>query len=291
MTDPSWLLATMAQSAAAIVAIVGGFLVSRVVALSSERQGLERRARELEQQTLDQAARLQEVHERRQDESWERLVKLAADKCAERRVEHGSVSPEWVVEEYWVRGVPTREEMLDLAGLLVEGIQQASKHFERGGSMPDFQTTNREDYSIYEAVRNARPQPVKRVDHLSFSGLSGALISPESDGVFVWKQTRYEKLIDDEREQRTRLSLLERERDFVQTEAARVAKPQGLWLAAAAFAYLTMVGVVVPVVGLAWRPVPFDLFARRVLVSLFVSGLSVVGCYLIWAIWRLSRAG
>ena len=66
MTEPSWLLSTMAQSAAAIVAIVGGLLVSRVVALASEGEGLERRARELEQQALEQAKRLEGARERRQ---------------------------------------------------------------------------------------------------------------------------------------------------------------------------------------------------------------------------------
>ena len=43
MSDPNWLLSTLAQSTAAVVAIVGGFLVSRLVQLSSEKEGLRRR--------------------------------------------------------------------------------------------------------------------------------------------------------------------------------------------------------------------------------------------------------
>lgn len=42
MFEPTALLATLAQSSAAIVAIVGGFLVSRLVALSSEREAVRR---------------------------------------------------------------------------------------------------------------------------------------------------------------------------------------------------------------------------------------------------------
>jgi hypothetical protein len=42
MIDEGSLLATLAQSSAAVVAIVGGFLVSRLVQLSSEREGLRR---------------------------------------------------------------------------------------------------------------------------------------------------------------------------------------------------------------------------------------------------------
>jgi hypothetical protein len=35
--DPDWLLSSTVQSAAVLVAIVGGFLVSRLVTLSAER--------------------------------------------------------------------------------------------------------------------------------------------------------------------------------------------------------------------------------------------------------------
>jgi hypothetical protein len=42
MIDEGSLLGTLAQSAASVVATVGGFLVSRLVQLSSEREGLRR---------------------------------------------------------------------------------------------------------------------------------------------------------------------------------------------------------------------------------------------------------
>ena len=125
MTEPSWLLATMAQSAAALVAIVGGFLVSRVLTLNSERQGLERRARELEQQTSNQAKRLKKAGRRRSAASWDQYVDWMAAECAARYANDGSVSPEWLVKRLWLRGVPTREEMLGIAGLLVEQTKQA----------------------------------------------------------------------------------------------------------------------------------------------------------------------
>ena len=104
------------------------------------------------------------------------------------------------------------------------------------------------------------------------------------------QQTRYDKLIEEEREQQELVDRIEREHEFVRTEAARVAKPRGLWLAAAAFAYLTVVGVVIPIVGLTWRPVWSGLLARRWLVGLFVSGLLVLGWYLFWAIRQLSES-
>ena len=55
-----------------------------------------------------------------------------------------------------------------------------------------------------------------------------------------------------------------------------------------AFAYLTLSGVVAPVVGLV-RPVPADPLSRWLLFSLFASGLLGLGWYLIGAVRRLSR--
>ena len=303
MTEPSWLLSTMAQSAAALVAVVGGFLVSRVLTLNSERQGLERRARELEQQKQDQAKRLKKASRRRRVTSWDRYVDWMAAECAARYENNGSVSPVWLVERFWLRGVPTREEMLGMAGLLVEQTKQAFEHFERGGSPPDVETTDWAVYKIYQTVEAAREAGVRVARRAETRAKAGRTRSSSvSDRVWasslsrakdrdsdVLKQKRYDTLIEDEHEQQARLALLEHEYDFVRTEAARVAKPQGLWFAASAFAYLTVAGVVVPVVGLAWRPVPYNLLSRRVLVGLFVSGLLVLGWYLIWAIRQLSK--
>ena len=58
---------------------------------------------------------------------------------------------------------------------------------------------------------------------------------------------RYDDLINEEREHRARLDLLEGEYDFVFREADRVlANPRELRPVVIIFAYLTLVGVVVP---------------------------------------------
>src|SRR5664280_3740674 len=60
--DGSVLLATLAQSTAAVVAIIGGFLVSRLVALSSEREGLRRQKASAEAHLLSVAADYEAAH-------------------------------------------------------------------------------------------------------------------------------------------------------------------------------------------------------------------------------------
>jgi hypothetical protein len=57
--DPYWLLSTSAQCAAALVAIIGGLLASRVVTLKSERSGTERQLRLVEGELVVQRARVE----------------------------------------------------------------------------------------------------------------------------------------------------------------------------------------------------------------------------------------
>ena len=199
---------------------------------------------------------------------------MSVYKCAKRYAKYGSVSPEWLAKETSMLGT-TSEDRLAMAGNLIPLIQQANEHFDRGGDMPDFSAADSDNRDIYEAVSNAR-SPGQ---------------SPPKDGLEVFKVilARYEKLLEDERELQAGLSALQLEGNFVRTEAARVTKPEGLRLAAVAFAYLTVVGVMVPIVGLAWRPVPSDTLWRIVLVSLFTTGLLALGGYLIWAIRQLSK--
>ena len=265
----------MAQSAAALVAIVGGFLVSRVVTLASEREGLEQRARDLERQRQDQAERLEKAHDLRQDTCWEQFVDLAALPVARNFQSSGSVSPERLVDPYRVQGIP-REEMLNLASRLIEETQQAFEHFERGGEMPDPSVTNREVYKVYQAVNRAR-SPIPHGSRF------------DSVEERLWKQERLDKLAENERELRADLAAVQREGELVRTELARVAKPPELWRAAVALGYLAVFGVVAPVVGLAWRPVPSSLLWRILLVFGFVSGVGVLGWYLIWAVRQLSE--
>ena len=73
---------------------------------------------------------------------------------------------------------------------------------------------------------------------------------------------------------------LEREERFFAGELAKVARPSGFGWGIATLAYITTVGVIVPVVALATRPVPFSLASRRTLVLLFMSGLVALFGYL-----------
>jgi hypothetical protein len=67
--DPNWLLSSAAQSAAALVAIVGGFLAARVIAFNSDRDAAVRRS-SITGRDLRAAEKLEETAKAELDE-WD----------------------------------------------------------------------------------------------------------------------------------------------------------------------------------------------------------------------------
>ena len=299
----------MAQSAAAMVAVIGGFLVSRVITLSAERRGLDRRVREVRERADDKKSILDEVRQSRQDISWDWFLDLAVEESAKGR---GNVSSEKLAEDHWVRGVPDFDEMLEMATELNRKMRVACRRIEKLKARPSTPSPSVAqplaplaqqlapfltsmgipsqsarlrsrierhleippgEEPIYRAVLEEMvPKEPSIIPDLGV--VSAGLVRSEA------KARDYQKLIDEERELTLEFSMLEREEQFFAGELAKVARPSGLVWGIATLAYLTTVGVIVPVIALAIRPVPSGLVSRRVLVFLFMSGLAVLFAYL-----------
>ena len=141
-------------------------------------------------------------------------MKRAANDCAARYAEHGSVSPEWLADKHRDRGVPTRDEMLALARRLIQETEQAFDSVRAGITLDEYPG----EKHLYRVAGNHLPSS----SHTTYS-----LGGPDPTNVSMWKEDRYDKLIEAERDRQAGLSALEREGDFVRTERARVAKPEG----------------------------------------------------------------
>lgn len=310
MTDPNWLLATMAQSAAALVAIIGGFLVSRVITLSTERRGLDRRVREIRESAKDKRNLLSEARQSRREVSWHVFVDLALEDCARER---GRSTAEQLADDHWIRGVSDFNEMVEMAIRLNTKMRRACQRIEH------IQSTLPTPPPIPEHLRNplinltgespgSRQRPiiaerleVPRGEEDIYQAALDEIVPLERSVLLMYEPvpgdlggepvdtSDYADLIMEERELALEVSVLEREEGFYANELARVAQPWGLGWGAGVLGYLTIVGVIAPVVSLATRPVPSGLGSRRVLVALFISGLLALFGYLIWAVVRLYR--
>lgn len=308
MTDPNWLLATMAQSAAALVAIIGGFLVSRVITLSTERRGLDRRIREIRASVQDKRNLLSVARQDRREVSWHVFVGLALEDCARER---GTSASEQLADDHWIRGVSDFDEMVEMATRLNTTMRRACQRIEHiKSTLPDPPLIPKHlrnpvinlmgesprsqqrpiiaeqlevppgEEEIYQAALD-EIVPLERSVLLMYEPVPGDLGGEPVD------TSDYADLIAEERELALEVSVLEREEGFYTSELARVAQPWGLGWGVGVLGYLTLMGVIIPVVALATRPVPSGLVSRRVLVALFTSGLVALFGYLIWAVRRL----
>ena len=84
MTDVNWLLSALAQTAGALVAIIGGFLVSRLVGMSAQRNGLLTRLDEIGKQV--ESAEMSLLDARKELVAWELnlLIPCFIDDLAQR---------------------------------------------------------------------------------------------------------------------------------------------------------------------------------------------------------------
>jgi len=60
LTDPNWLYSTIAQSSAAIVAIIGGFMTATILRLTAEKRSLVKRLESLNSYTKSSSAPITE---------------------------------------------------------------------------------------------------------------------------------------------------------------------------------------------------------------------------------------
>lgn len=132
--DPNWLLSTTAQSAAAMVAIIGGLLVSRLVTLSVERNSILQRLEDLRSRRTIKTIEYEEVRDARLAISKNWFLEAHLGDLVDN---HAQTDPESLLDTITVGS--SRDEMRPVAEHLVSTIRSAFETIEAiyiGSSMP-----------------------------------------------------------------------------------------------------------------------------------------------------------
>lgn len=270
VTDPNWLLSTTAQSAAALVAIVGGFLVSRLVSLASDRLTLERRLDELQGHLEIESVRLEVVRESRRAVSEEWLEDLALTEIVSKM---GKISVDEVLAEFVPRGA-TRDEMSAAADDLIAAVNRvfaiveatgATNRLTMIGKKHGFGPLDERDDRILNEIRSQR---------------GGGYLPAASIGDGSVEIERQERRIAQEEELTASVRALQAEEAVVKRQLRSLAAPPRLRLAVAVLVYFAIVGIVVPLFFMTKRPVPDSSEFRLTIVGLFISGLAGLLLYL-----------
>jgi hypothetical protein len=297
MDGADTLLATLAQSSAAIVAIVGGFLVSRLVALSSERQGLRRMLREAQERLALLDDDYQSAYEYRLQNSKNKFYDFVIDDLIS--AEGQKLDLDGLTEENIPRG-STFEEMRSYADELDERVVLAFKGVadtlrpgdDRLVSLEDLRARGlsiaERDEDLYELViaHVAKKMPRKRG---AFGLIDIPSFGPLTPG---WRHEidarRLDESIRDELELIGQITASRKEASRLHDELRALGKPVGVLSAIWVLGLLSVLGIVFPVVVLALQPMTLTLLMKSLLVGSFVVGLLGVLSYILWYQHQLS---
>jgi len=297
--DPNWLLSTSAQSAAAIVAIIGGFLVSRLVTMSAERNGLLRRREEIDAlAAIKRGERGQLLSEDEADEA----VGLISDALDDLIEAEGDMSLETLLQDHgdpWDKPTDSLRFHLDRAN---ETIKQASAQLEPTmkaeaqrpqRSFRSFARAHGVKYeewqeyvyeAVYRRIRDEIPRPPS-------SGFSGIGLDPEDIVMPSFERmptiVRGPSVPEKIEILASELRALDAERSNIESQLGRMARPSGIGRGIAILAYFAGIGIAFPV---SLLPVTnLNTLVRLAVVLGFISGLALVIGYLIWLTRSLSR--
>lgn len=309
IADVNWLLSAITQSAAALIAIVGGLLVSRYVSLHAEQQAARRRADDLLRREGEALTQLMQ-HQRAYDLYYVDEFLDDSDVFETILREKGQATVEQVLADKDSEGLDLNQELLAeqlsalqdefavavnelLSKVPVEKEHDSWRDFKRGKDFPIGHPGAWE--WVYEKLCAEKRAEAKRIEEQARKkGPYGALFAPTFDASDI---PRFEipeirglrNVVSTQHEvahinalrgrvetARAEVLALQQERRLAEElyEASR--QPEGFSLALQVLAVLAVLGMGVPVVIMGFAPLTLPVWARVVVVALFFCGVAVL---------------
>jgi hypothetical protein len=286
MTNTNDLLTTLSESSAVMVAIIGGFLVSRLVALLSERESIRRQSRDAQSRLKLLHGDYEAAYQYRLEWSQSYFEDLALDKIIE--------DPDIDIEQLIVENVPrgsSAEEIRPYAFELKSRVEAAYAALRSVLGRADDRTVDlaslkarglriaEEDEDLHERVLYEIKQQLP-----SSVGYIGSLIIPPivSAGSRETEARRFDEAVRSESELRGRIEATETEKERLATELTHLGRPIGVISAIWMLATLSITGIVAPVIVMAFEPAELSWQLKASLIGLFVVGIAAVLAYIVW---------
>ena len=250
MIDPNWFYSALAQSAAAIVGLIGALVTSRVMMMASERSRIEKRINEinaeikaLERQNTPLLEYINEVDRKDNEDTINAF--LQAKKPALN-----------------LENLPTGEE------LLKELLEEESI----GKVNEDFNTMFKEKYKVViEDIRSKK-------GNLAFPSLYRSLIAPS---IIPNKQKydRYNEYKGRVEKNDTEINYKDAKIQELQQQVSQIILPEHFKGLIASLIYFTIVGVILPLWLLPITPEQ-HLVWKPIVLAFFITGLFAIFLYI-----------
>ena len=295
--DPSSLLATLSQASAVLVAIIGGFLVSRLVAISSEREGIRRLLAAASGRISHIASDLDNARDIRFGRVQRNFSVMAVDRFLEDpqldldKLVNQSVPPGTTAEELKPYAVALREVTLRVTDEIRQTITardtRALKFADLVSRGLKVETPNQGFHErVFEYLRKQLPAPQNLFGMPTYiEPLSMLQLRTTPDWVHDRDARRADEEVRAEADLKTQLKSANAEQDRLKDELIRIGRPVGVLSAIWVLGILSILGIFVPVVVMAYEPKGLEDWAKVALISSFVAGLMAILGYVIW-FWR-----
>lgn len=290
--DLDSLITTIVTSTAALIAIIGGFLVSRVISLSSEQNAIRRRIKEINGELYIKKKQKNEVHQKiieddADDFILENISDLVSDEedieyIFQSEEEHGltlqELSP--IIEEFYI----VRDEMIEI--FFSDSVEGYTNDFDEFLSREniDLESIGRKNWCewVYNELYSRIPKKNLRPHSLVDMAKLDAIIPPTSD----W----YNRRVKEREELTNEISLLEKHRADQGTILKDYGQPNGVLGGTIVLAYASIVGIVIPSIFLPYNNAVISFtWDKWILLSLFFSQLAALFIYLGKQVRKLSN--
>lgn len=274
--DSNWLLSTLVQSAAAVVAIVGGLIATRLVTLSAERAALKRRHAEAKD-----AERLAVDLRRNRLTALDRFEARYLWRAAEEDIFHEITTKQAVdwqnhIDKWgWDPSAEMIDEYLVPRVVLLSKFQAAIAD----GTDAEF-TSSQTDPWIRDMLGRAKQAwiPRRRTSSFDVTPISLGVSRPINTSARDREQADLEAELRDATD---RLSIRQAETRAALHAMKSLGRPEGTRWAFGILAYVALVGIVAPLAIMSAGHVYVAVWVRLLLVGGFSLGLFAFIIYLV----------
>jgi hypothetical protein len=314
IADVNWLLSALAQSSAALIAIVGGLLVSRYVALHAEQEAAKRRLADLDRRLVEADISVGEAERSlaqhavddllESEELFEHLLRAQGEELTvELALEALDADPEdydaAVLKDRvafffheWSTAVSVLFPLIPDSEEQVEWLE-----FRRGRDLPvgsrytwswvyDKIVVEKVDKARKERQRAERAARQKQyfgnlVQPVDYSSVIGSLRDPALTAAYRISDSQHELAkVSDLRarvsETTVARAALRQERRLAAETYDATRQPAGFVLALQVLTILAACGLVVPVVIMGFGPMTLEPWARAAVIAVFIVGLGLL---------------
>ncbi len=289
--DPNWLLSTTAQATSALVAIIGGFLISRLISIVSEKSHQIQNLAELRNRHRVKDAELAKFQKTvdKRIQKWFREENLASILEAK-----GNTNYTKMVNEF-KRAGSERQEIAQYANLLKGIVTRAFKDLNEIYKIPagipescvemradGIQIESAHDEEIFELVaiqitRERQQNQIESEANLSMNVTESDI--PEADSNenvrpspnFVYE--RQDAAIKERDRLNEELGVIDGDINFIELHLPVMAQTKRLFQGFIILAYFSIVGIVYPLYLMTRNPVIASASDRTLVLLGFISGL------------------